>query len=132
MIDFIKWSDDYCVGNTLLDTHHKLFFDMVKEFSHHVESNQEDIDASEIVQFLQDYIEMHFSAEERILSEIHFPDIKNHHAIHNEFSKSISRLNTELYKSEISYIIDKILNLIQTWFLDHILTQDKQFAKYLH
>jgi len=132
MIDFIKWSDDYCVGNTLLDTHHKLFFDMVKEFSHNVESNQEDIDASEIVQFLQDYIDMHFSAEERILSEIHFPDIKNHQAIHNEFSKSISRLNAELYESEVSHIIDKILNLIQSWFLDHILTQDKQFAKYLH
>lgn len=132
MVDFVKWSDDYCVGNTLLDVHHKLFFDMVKEFSHKVHNNKQDIDASEIVQFLQDYIDMHFSTEERILSEIHFPDLRNHNAIHSEFSKNIGRLNDELYKSELSHIIDRILDLTQTWFLDHILTQDKQFSKYLH
>ena len=132
MIDFIKWSDDYCVGHTLLDIHHKLFFEMIKEFSQKIESGKQDIDAAEIVQFLHDYIDMHFSTEEKILREIHFPDLKNHHAIHSEFSKSINRLNAELYKSEVSYIIDKILDLTQTWFLDHILTQDKQFTRYLH
>ena len=74
---------------------------------------------------------MHFSAEEALLKEIHFPDFKNHHAIHNEFSKSVQRLNEELYSEEVAYILDKILSLTQNWFLDHILTQDKQFSKYL-
>ena len=132
MVDFINWSDDYCVGNTLLDTHHKLFFEMIKEFSQKIKSGKQDIDASEVVQFLHDYIDMHFSTEEKILSEIHFLAGTSRSTMPAKFSKSITRLNKELDNSEVSYIIDKILNLTQTWFLDHILTQDKQFSEYLH
>jgi len=132
VVEFIKWSDDYCVGNNLIDIQHKLFFEMVRDLSQRVESGKTDVGATEIVQFLQDYIEMHFSVEEAIMNEIHFPDIKNHRTIHNEFSKSIQRLNNELYNEEVSYIFNKILSITQNWFLDHILTQDKQYQKYFH
>ncbi|MCW8825440.1 MAG: hemerythrin family protein [Gammaproteobacteria bacterium] len=132
MVEFIEWSDDYCVGNNLIDIQHKLFFEMVRDLSQRVKSGKRDVQAAEIVQFLNDYIDMHFSDEEKLLREIHFPDLKNHQAIHNEFSKSIQRLNRELYSEEVSYILDKILSVTQNWFLDHILTQDKEFSKYLH
>lgn len=77
MIEFIEWSDDYCIGNNLLDIHHKLFFEMVRDLSKKVDTEGSDIDPKEIVQFLQDYINMHFSAEEQIMSAINFPDAKS-------------------------------------------------------
>ena len=132
MIDFIEWSDDYCIGNNLLDIHHKIFFEMVRDLSKHLEGDKPRVDATEIVEFLHDYIEMHFSAEEKLMSEIHFPNSLEHKAIHEEFSRNIQRLNKELYKEEVAHILDKILTLTQNWFLDHILTQDKQFSNYLH
>jgi hemerythrin-like metal-binding protein len=133
MINFIKWSDDYCVGNNLIDIHHKLFFEMVRDLSNKMGAGgQQDVSPSEILQFIQDYIKMHFNAEERIMDEAHFPDLKNHHAIHNEFSRSIQRLHKELYQAEEPYLLDKILSVTQNWFLDHILSQDKQYQEYLH
>lgn len=131
-MEYIEWSDDYCIGNNLLDIHHKLFFEMIRDLSKKMDSNDTDIEAKEIVQFLQDYINMHFDAEEKIMNEIHFPEAKNHQAIHRDFSLSIQRLNKELYNDEVSHILDKILSLTQSWFLHHILHQDKQFSEYLH
>jgi len=131
-MEFIEWSDDYCVGNNLIDIQHKLFFEMVKDLSNRMGSDKHDVKAKDIIQFLQDYVDMHFSAEEAIMSEVSFPDIQDHQAIHNEFSKNIQRFSDELHSDEVSHILDKVLTLTQNWFLEHILTQDKQLMKYLH
>ncbi|RLA01364.1 MAG: hypothetical protein DRQ47_08170 [Gammaproteobacteria bacterium] len=131
MVEFLKWSDDYLIGDIQIDTHHKLFFDMVKDISRFLENDSADVNLAAIVDFLHQYVEMHFRVEEEIMMEIAYPDVDKHKDIHKGFSNQIAQLREQLESQENTPTLDDIFTITQNWFLQHILTEDKQLTKYL-
>ena len=76
-----------------------------------------------------DYVAEHFSLEEQILKEFHFPNFQKHRDHHLEF---IQKIKEKLNVSEDDQIkILGIINILKHWLLNHILIEDKHYAEFL-
>ena len=62
-MEFVEWSEAYSVGDVLMDAHHRIFFQMVREFSKAPEQGSRDAMKQRIA-FLAEYAAMHLAAEE--------------------------------------------------------------------
>lgn len=125
---FVEWDESYSVGNALLDAHHKIFFEMVKKFSENPCLN--DRHALELrVEFLLDYIAMHFVAEETLLRQINYPDFDRHKAEHDNFYQTA--LSMYMDKDVSNYTEDEMLHTLQDWFENHVLGEDRRCAPYI-
>lgn len=124
-IKFVEWQESYNVGNTLIDTHHRVFFGMLKELSesHHANDRTK---LEECIEFLTDYLIMHLQAEEDLMAQAGYPDMEAHIASHQSFATKILSLKTVYESNPDNFNADDLLQLMQDWFLMHILDIDKK------
>ena len=84
----MMWKEKYRVGADLIDTQHQELFQRVSNFIQTVQSPQpweaklEQV--KETMAFMQDYVIIHFSDEERF-QEIGYPELQRHKEIHAQF-----------------------------------------------
>ena len=64
-------------GNELIDTQHQELIARVNKLSDSLESAKEKNVAIQTLDFLMDYVEFHFSAEEKLQEENQYPVIFN-------------------------------------------------------
>lgn len=127
---FIKWDDSFSVGSEVLDWHHRVFFEMVKEFSEYPDKTDHEA-IKQRIDFLADYIAMHLDAEEKMMQEAHYPDFDSHKAVHDAFSAKILAAQDAYAKDPASVSGNEILKLLHDWFVDHIMETDKLYMPYL-
>lgn len=129
-MEVLEWKDSYTVGNTLLDAHHRVFFEMLKEFMALKDKN--DREAIRLrIEFLIEYAAMHFGAEERLMLQSNFPDLKAHKATHDAFTQEILAIKAAFDKSPSTVSGDDVLKFMQNWLISHILGSDKQYLPYV-
>lgn|SRR5512135_2112522 len=129
-MELLEWNDSYSVGNVLLDAHHRVFFEMLKEFQSLKNKNDRDA-LQQRIEFLIEYAAMHFGAEERLMLKANFPDFKAHKAIHDEFAKQALSIKKSFEQSPDSVSGDEVLKLMQNWLVSHIMDSDKQYLPYV-
>ena len=128
---FVEWKDEYNVGDPLMDTHHRQFFNLVRELDHALKSGKEGVDRKAVLKFLIKYLKMHLQAEERLLENIGYPETKEHRAKHQEFEKKIRELEWSFDNDSDSLDMEELFSLIQNWLLTHILEEDKKYSTYI-
>ena len=129
-MELVEWNDSYSVGNVLMDAHHRIFFRMVRQFSQARESNGHDAMKKRIA-FLASYVDMHLSAEEKLLQEAGYPDFARHKAAHDEFAMTMHAAETSFVNGQTPIAADSILQTMQDWLRDHILDEVKEHLVYL-
>lgn len=129
-MEFVEWSDAYSVGDVLMDAHHRIFFQMVKEFSMAPAKDMRDTLKQQIA-FLAEYADMHLAAEESLMREAGFPDIDKHKALHDAFAHKVHVARDAFANDQGSVSADIILQTMQQWFLNHIQDEDQKYAPYL-
>ncbi|MBK9019022.1 MAG: hemerythrin family protein [Sulfuritalea sp.] len=129
-MEIVEWSDAYSVGNVLMDAHHRVFFQMVKEFS---EAPDQDMRATmqQQIAFLAEYVIMHLAAEESLMREAGYPDIDKHKALHDAFAHKVHAARDAFPTDQGSVSAEVILQTMQDWFLNHIRDEDRKYAPYL-
>jgi hemerythrin len=121
----IEWKDSYNVGNALIDTHHRLFFELLKELNESLHAD----DATKLedcIEFLTEYITMHLQVEEDLLAQANRPDLEMHIASHQSFATKILSLKNVYESNTDNFNPEDILQLMQNWFFSHILDIDKK------
>jgi hemerythrin len=126
----LEWNESYSVGNVLMDAHHKIFIEMLKEFSALKDKRNPD-ELKKRIEFLIEYAAMHFGAEERLMIQSNFPEFEAHKAIHDTFAKEIVSIKESFDKAPNSISGDYILKLMQDWLVNHILDSDKRYLPYV-
>lgn len=119
----IEWKESYNVGNTLIDTHHRVFFELVQEFSesHRVDDRTK---LEECLEFLTEYLTMHLQAEEELLAQMGYPNLEEHITAHQNFASRVVSLKNVYESNPDNFKADDLLQLMQNWFLMHILEAD--------
>jgi len=79
---------------------------------------------------LEEYVAMHFSAEERLMSQAHYPGQAAHQARHQFFRERMEALKTKGI-SEGRLPLDDIRDFLLSWVIDHVMTEDKTMGEYL-
>lgn len=128
----LKWSDDFKVGHEQIDQEHQLIvekyatlYDLMKEGKGHDYYGQ-------LLLFLKDYIEFHFSNEEKIQQEVGYLGQLRHKKLHEAFKAEIAKIIEKQQDSEITNAELIRFNLfLKNWLIYHILIEDRAMVENL-
>ncbi len=123
-MEFITWREEYNLGDALIDAQHKTFFNLVKDLVNMNQVKGQKLDVKQVVDFLVDYVAMHFQAEEALMSRINYPQLAEHQLVHVSFTKKVNEVVQQVRENPESISLEDLLTITQGWFLDHILEED--------
>ncbi|MFT5852473.1 MAG: hemerythrin-like metal-binding protein [Colwellia sp.] len=123
--EYIQWIPEYSVGNKEMDEQHKTLFIMINDFFHQ-DSKEEVV---KIFQRLTTYVDIHFKAEENLLSQINYPKTTEHIIKHHELTDKFHLLENKLDDYNID-LHHKISTFLYNWLTSHILKSDMDYKTY--
>ena len=96
----IEFDDTLITKNEVIDSQHKELIERIKKFVDSCEKKDSKIDAVKMMDYLIEYTDFHFTAEEKLQEEVGYPELPNHKTKHDEFRKTLSDLENFLEESE--------------------------------
>lgn len=129
-MSLLQWSDQYLVGDELIDRQHRYLFDLINAFHDAFVERRERREVLRLLTQLIEYAESHFEAEERIMRENRFPGLERHHHAHVRLYEQIFELNAKLQDRSLNPTYDTIA-FLRNWLSDHILGNDLAIGTHL-
>ena len=119
-----NWSPAIETGLPAIDSQHKALFDMAASFR----GEGDQIRVMKTLTMLCDYANTHLQDEEAMLAAIAYPKLAEHRRLHREFRRMLRQLLDASRKLTLDEIADRIEDLINGWFYQHILTVDAEYV----
>lgn len=129
-MNLIDWDDAFCIGNEQIDNQHKKLVQILNDFYHSIENNNDKIEISQCLADLADYTCYHFESEESLFSTSIYPKKEEHKADHQEFIDQII-IWQNAYQQGKGIISEDILDYLVTWILNHINKTDTEMGKWI-
>ncbi len=120
-------------GNELIDTQHKELIARVNKLSESCDTHVGKNVAVQTLDFLMDYTEFHFRAEEKLQEEAGYPELAAHKAQHAAFEKAVGELREMLEEEEgpTDAFVAAVNKNVVEWLLNHIQICDKKVAAFV-
>ncbi len=128
----IQWKDSYRIGIDIIDTQHKILFDLAEEAEKMLELPDYIDKFDEIVEIvneLRSYVKYHFEEEEKILFQIQYSAFFKHKIAHNDFIDYIYELDIDEIDRDQNTEILNLLNTLNEWLIEHVLVEDKKWSE---
>ncbi len=127
-----EFSENLVTGNELIDSQHKELIDRINKLLDSCEADNGKVTAVNTLDYLADYTEFHFSAEEKLQQEIGYPDYDKHKSVHEGFKQTIKELDEMLQEEEgpSAAFVEKVEENVIKWFYTHIEGFDRSVAEY--
>ena len=126
----LSWSNQYLIGNDLIDAEHEELFKLVNAFHTRWAEAHTRQDIAKILNQLIVYAEMHFRHEETIMGDAGFPKLEGHQKIHEAMIDSIFRLQQSYEDGNLRLEMDT-MKFVKAWLVEHILENDYLFRDFL-
>ena len=119
-------------GNEMIDGQHKELIERINQLLESCEDGQGKVKAIKMLDYLLDYTEFHFSAEEKLQEEIQYPGMEEHKAKHAEFKNAVKELQEMLEEEEgpTEAFVAQVKKNVVDWLFDHIKGFDRSVAEY--
>ncbi|MCL2155729.1 MAG: bacteriohemerythrin [Leptospirales bacterium] len=137
----VEWHDSYSVGIKLIDEQHKKLIELTNKLYNSCASDNEKIESDSIFfnafNEIVDYVNYHFSIEEKVMERINYPEYKMHKQIHMIFTNKVlskaegfnlGKTNNSLY---FTYNLISFVYYLRDWVLNHIAATDKRLGVHL-
>lgn len=129
----ILFDDNLITGNETIDAQHKELISRIDAFVRACEESDSKVKAIKMLDYLDEYTQFHFSAEEELQKNVNYPELSKHHDKHEEFKATIKDLYD--YLDEHEGPNDQFIELVKTkvidWLFGHIKTFDRSVAEYI-
>jgi hemerythrin len=125
----ILWSEQFATGSPDIDEQHRQLFRHLNQFeSLLVQTNPTTQDVAAIIEFLnflEDYVDSHFSYEEECMASHRCPMHGKNQEAHQNFRQMFQRFKQNIHKEGFRLEMLKELNqTINVWIQDHIMRVD--------
>lgn len=126
------FTDDLLTGNEMIDNQHKELIGKIDDLLKSCEDRSNQSGAARLLNYLADYTDFHFHAEEEFQKEIGYPGLAEHVAKHDEFRKTVHELYDMLVEEEgpSDAFVEKVLSSVRDWLFYHIKGFDRSVAEY--
>lgn len=129
------WKDKYRIGVSEIDAQHMELFNRVNDFVVTLRSKdswQEKVDkVNETLEFMQDYVVVHFKAEEAYQLKIGFPGYEHHKKLHDDMVAYVVEVAKEYedegFKEEH---MQRFAGKLLAWLINHVVSVDLKIAEY--
>lgn len=130
----IEFNDNLLTGNDVIDTQHKELIDRIAAFVRTCENGDGKVKAIKMLDYLAEYTDFHFSAEEKLQQEVNYPGYAEHKEKHEEFKKTVAALHEFLEESEgpTDAFVEQVQKKVVDWLFRHIEGFDRSVAEYIN
>lgn len=126
----LSWSDQYLIGNDLIDAEHQELFRLINDFHTQWLQTRKQQTIVRVLNPLIIYAEMHFRHEETIMRDAGFPQLDAHMALHEAMIDTIFQLQKSYEEGSLRLEMDA-MKFVKSWLLEHILKNDYRFRNFL-
>lgn len=127
-----QFTKDLETGNATIDSEHRQLIQAVNALLNACSSGKGRAELEKTTRFLSDYTSKHFSHEEMLQKQSHYPDYVNHHRYHEEFKKVVADLTRRLEKEGPTItLVGQVNTAIGGWLVNHIKQEDKKLAAHI-
>lgn len=123
------WKSEYNIGDLKTDNEHKNLFSIAKKALNVKVIKDDSAEMAElksIIKSLYEYTATHFKNEEHYMYMINYPDLPRHKKIHKSMLETLNSFVKTLNTLSISEIEEQLYNFIESYFIRHIVDEDKR------
>lgn len=121
------WNEKMALGIREIDEHHKTLLQLIMRTKEAMAAGNSSEAVKRILSELKSYANYHFKAEERLMLNRKFGGLADHRLLHRDFIVKVEDLETHC-SSNPAKINLELLQFLTTWFVDHILKEDRLFV----
>lgn len=127
----IDWSDILALNIEAMDSEHKELFKRINDLlSALLNDDLENI--KDLLARLNDYIEYHFTDEERLMGEYEYPELEAHHRLHTQYIREFKHIEERLVTEGFNaLVLIDIQEKLVTWLLEHIARVDQKYSRFM-
>ncbi|MGD8539326.1 MAG: bacteriohemerythrin [Candidatus Aminicenantes bacterium] len=128
----IEWDDSLSVNVDLIDEQHKMLIQKLADLSDALRRGLEYNKIMQTLEFMIDYTDFHFSAEEKVMEENEYPGLEEQKKQHEVFRTTLNNI-VEDYKEEgtTTAIAREINVFLLNWLIKHIKGSDAKLGEFL-
>ncbi|MPY25070.1 bacteriohemerythrin [Shewanella sp. YLB-07] len=126
----LVWQDSMATGIALIDHDHKRLIMLINIFQEATEFNISERKVQLALDEVIRYTKYHFNREEQLMALNQYPGLKEHQLQHQQMIDEIELYMKE-YRSDPDVALDHILQFLQSWLMNHIKGNDRQYIPYL-
>lgn len=128
----VEWQDYLSVGVEEIDRQHRLLFDKYNAFFAAYSEGKADNEVIRLLDFLVDYVAIHFADEESLQQRIGFPDFQKHRNQHQEITRKVTELKERLgNKGPAPDLVASTGLLMTGWLIEHISVMDRAIGRFM-
>jgi hemerythrin-like metal-binding protein len=125
------WNPNFSVKVKRCDEDHKKLFLLIEDLNEAMRSGQGNLVVDGIVQDLQHYAQIHFTAEEALMVKAKYPGLAAHQVEHRKFIQSVAEFRRDLNNGANGQSIS-VSMFMNNWLVNHIMGTDKQYSAHLN
>jgi hemerythrin len=126
----MTWGASLTLGHPKIDKDHEALVAALNSLHAAMKTGQGKAEITKTLRFLRDYTVKHFADEEKLMTLHRYPGTQMHFAIHADLVKQVADLVRQ-FESGQAVLTMTVLDFLEKWLKDHILTEDKALADYL-
>ncbi len=128
---WVAWNESYRVGNTLLDSDHRILLDLMAQLYDAMETGQSRDVIGSVVGVLAEYVGHHFRREEAIMKAAGFPDLDRHRTEHHDLERQVVDVRDRYQAGERGVLGQDVVDLLKNWLTEHILVSDNSYKPWV-
>ena len=130
MEEFFGWSEDLAMNVEEIDTQHRYLIGLVNDYHKNQEETERE-QIEDVLSFLINYAQIHFSLEEKMMASHNYPDREAHITEHVILARVVAEMVAENDNS--SKTRHKTMAVfLKNWLTDHIQQTDRKLAQWLN
>lgn len=127
----IKWTPEISVEVPLIDDQHKRLIAIANGLIKAVGRGLDERVVNNVIRRLREYTVFHFSSEEKLMEEAHYPKRGEHALEHRRLKEQVKQYQRTIYYKE-NPSPEAVTNFLRTWLLKHIMESDRRLADFIH
>ena len=129
---FIQWDDSLFTGIKWIDEQHKIFIEKMDKYLEVICGGKGPAEAVTALKEVEDYVNFHFSTEEKYMLQYDYPSRKLHMSQHKAYKEKFNELKDKygIEGASNDFLREFQLGIID-WYVNHIKNHDKIFADFL-
>jgi len=129
----IEWDNSLSIGVKLIDEQHKMLIKRLSDLSRAIEMSQGEVETAKTLDFMVDYTDFHFSAEEKHMMEQNYPGLEHQKLQHAEFKGHLKQLIEDFEEEGPTKALGTSINVfLLNWLIKHIKGVDLKFGEFLN
>ncbi len=125
---WVAWTSDSSIGIDVIDEHHRYLFELTNELFEVVEQKRGAREVARILKALDQYAQVHFRAEERMMAHYSYDRLDRQEHQHHRFETRLREFYGELHDNPLTTQFE-VLVFLREWLLNHIRNEDAQLRE---